>query len=385
MMEVNLTTIDSAWADWADALKATLFPAGLSAGQSFAFGQTTLVADFVNSDPQVINAELFRIGDIIPGPGPSLVSQGSLSQAYSFFLQKLNVETLNDAKSSLRQAMCDTSNFLNMPTRLGPQVPAGMNPGGASPEVPVGPTVFRPAYVLDPGFRAKYLEWQVASVNKRITDGGVIVVRSNGTATAHHVLFDQEPQALFAQGQTSGSDLPPFLHIETSALGPHANAVAVPLVSALKEPGSNQGGYEVKVAFTGLGTFALGPGSWFSDTIPRLFADQLTPSDQARFFGSMGVLARRIYQVVLGFEPSVTLHFDDPQENVRALALVQQYQAQTIKVGPLTFDGSLFYPHSVDRSQDISIGATPSVLPTLLGVVSTDLSNHSATPYSAPL
>lgn len=357
-MTTEPSGLDATWAAWADALVATLFPAGLGPGQGFAFGQTTLVADFANSDAEVINAEIFRIGDTVPAPGPNFAPLASLSQAYGYFLQRQDPATVTTALGYWRQASSEGPTPFNMPTRLAAQVPAGMGPPG-----PPAPTVYQPAYQLDGGFPAKYGEWQQASVQGRTTAGGVIRVQSAAARAAPRVALMSAVRPMPAA---------PFLRLRTGSTG-LARLAAAPSVG----PGGSgvTDGYGVAVAFTGLGTFTLNPLGWFSDTTVRMLADQLSPADQARFFGRAGVLGRRIYQVVLGFQPSVTVSFQAPVDRDRAKALLAAGGGGGLGVGPLSFDGTAAATSDGGDGSTITLGPTASSLPILLGVVSTALSD----------
>lgn len=383
----NPNGMEAAWAGWADALVATLFPAGLGPGQHFAFGQTTLVADFANSDPQVINAEAFRIGDMVPGASPHLVPMASLNQAYGYLLEQLNSPMLAPARADWNEATSGAPNRFTMPARMGAQAPAGAStaaPGTGAP----APTTYVPAYALDNGFRTKYEEWQASSVAGRTSGGGVIRVHSSGRAATAPV-----PRSLRATASVRmATALPPFVRILAPAQA-QAQTRALSSDAALLAPASHGAGantnadadadadgsgYSIEVAFTGLGTFMLGPAAWFSDTAVRLFGGQLSAADQARYFGSAGVLARRMYQVVLGFEPSVSLRIG-AQDAGTARALAAQPPGSAIGVGPLTFATASLTSTIRHDGSTVTIGPAASTLPILLGVVSTDLANPPPT------
>lgn len=373
-MAIESSGLDAAWSSWGEALVATLFPAGLGPQQRFSFGQTTLVADFVNNDVQVINAQLYGIGDIVPATGPNFAPLASLSDAYGFFLQRFAPASVTREMGSWQQAISATATPYNMPTRSGAAVPAGMGQ-----TVTPSDTVYLPAYLLDSGFRAKYGEWQVASTTGRTDAGGVIRVRSPSKAS----------MALGAHGaaKVAPAPAPGFLKLRpglaaSAALQVAATAGATPtalvMPPGLAAASGNPAGaavaddYEVTVAFTGLATFSLNPAPWFSETTIRMLSDQLSPADQAKFFGPDGILARRIYQVVLGFQPSVSLSFPDPDTHAQAQALLQAGPGGGVDVGPLSFEaGSAGV--SANPGSGITMGPTPSTLPVLLGVVSTTL------------
>ena len=337
-MAIESSGLDTAWSSWGEALVATLFPAGLGPQQRFSFGQTTLVADFVNNDVQVINAQLYGIGDIVPATGPNFAPLASLSEAYGFFLQRLAAASVSREMGCWQQAISATATPYNMPTRSGAAVPAGMGQTGTPAD-----TVYLPAYLLDSGFRAKYGEWQVASTTGRTDAGGVIRVRSPSKSST----------ALGAPGaaKVARAPAPGFLKLrpglaasaalQVAAAGAAPAALVMPpgLAAASRNPAGAAvaDDYEVTVAFTGLATFSLNPAPWFSETTIRMLSDQLSPADQVKFFGPDGILARRIYQVVLGFQPSVSLSFPDPDTHAQAQALLQAGPGGGVDVGCLLY------------------------------------------------
>ena len=354
-MAADESALEAAWAGWSDALVASLFPAGMAAGQNFAFGQTTLVADFANNDPLVVNAEVFRVADTVPGASAVFAPLASLSDAFGFFLKRLNLPALSQTQANWEAANSSAPSAYNMPTRSGDPAPAG------STATPATPAAIRylPAYELDSGFRAKYQEWQASSIAGRTTAGGVIRFSIGAAAPLRANSVAAKPHA----------SLKPFIRV----LAPQpSHSASAP---ALANAPSVEGSCTIEVAFTGLGTFMLGPGRWFSDTAVRLFAGQLGAADQGSFFGNDGVLARRIYQVILGFEPSVNLHFDDAQAAGSAQAALAQGPGAAIGVGPLSFAAPASTAGSGGNGSTVSLGPTPSTLPILLGVVSIDLAN----------
>lgn len=382
--------LEAAWAGWSRALVGTLFPAGLGSTQHFAFGQTTLVADVANADPLVCNAEVFRLGDAMPADSPNFSAAASVSEAYALFLRRVASPDLDDARTKMTAADAASQTALNMPIRQ-----AAAAPGGAAPP----PTTYVPAYVLDSGFRAKYSEWQVSSIARRTRDGGVIAFRSTiaaappPTSAVSMAAPAARSMSLASAPPVSQPVPPPFFRLlsHDAAGVPHVPHVpmftaAVPPTAlgfatanlagpatAPPAPATGSGDFALEVAFTGLGTFALNPAGWFSKTAIALFKGQLSAQDQSAFFSEGGVLARCIYQVVLGFEPTVTLQFDDRLAFESARSLLAAPQGPSIGIGPITFEAGAAVSTDDDETQTITIGPTASTLPILLGVVSTDV------------
>lgn len=414
--------LETAWSAWSQALVSTLFPGGLGPGQHFAFGQTTLMADFANADPQIANAEIFRIGDTVPAAAPNFVPLASLSDAYGFFLQRIGSPALATAQANMAAANSAAQTGFNMPAKVGTQAPAGALPPGTGGAGQALQSTFLPAYELDSGFRTQYQEWQSSSAKGLTRAGGVISFSSRiggpagssgfgspsggpaGSAPMHALMLPSV-SALAAQPSSDPAvstlvpTPPSFLRVVAAAPAPVAlqstpgAGTAQPLAST-PSPGlgtvehsrpvapAADGGssnFSLEVSFTGLGTFMIGPARWFSDTAVRLFADQLSPPDKALFFATGGVLARRIYQVVIAFEPTVILSFDDRQVFNNARALMSDPQGDSVSIGPLNFDSKLVSssggegPLYSDDVRTITIGPVPSTLPILLGVVSTDV------------
>lgn len=400
--------LETAWMAWSEALVSTLFPVGLGPGQHFAFGQATLMADFANADPQVANAEIFRIADTVPAATPNFVPLASLSDAYGFFLQRVASPALAEVQANMAAANSAAQTSYNMPAKVGAQSPAGvLMPGSGGTGLAVQST-FLPAYELDTSFRACYQQWQGASARGDTRGGGVIAFssRSGAPATAPaplHALMLPTVSALAASAtldpaESLAAQAPPaFLRVAATGAAPSSLArmpgsaqalLATPVAAAAEIDSSRplalgtDGGasdFSLEVSFTGLGTFMIGPARWFSDTAMRLFAAQLSPADKALFFGAGGVLASRIYQVVVAFEPGIILRFDDRAVFENARDALSGPHGGAVGIGPLSFDamdagaGGSAGPVYGDETQTITIGPVPSTLPILLGVVSTDL------------
>jgi hypothetical protein len=401
--------LETAWSGWSRALVSTLFPGGLGPGQHFAFGQTTLMVDFANADPAVANAEIFRIGDTVAAAAPNFVTVASLSDAYGFFLQRVAAPALAMAQANMAAANSAAQTGFNMPAKVGTQAPAGGLPSGPGGTASALQSTFLPAYELDTGFRTRYQEWQGCSARGNTRAGGVISFSSRvdgaaqSTAPAHALMLPSvsalaaqaavdpaaapapQPPAFFRVVAAAPKSVPlPFAlaagiaQIPAAAPGPLPGAVEVSRPVALAPQGSASN-FSLDVAFTGLGTFMIGPGRWFSDAAVRLFAGQLSPADRILFFGAGGMLARRIYQVVVAFEPSVILRFDDRQVFRNARTLLSDPHGDAVGIGPLNVDSKLVAstggggPDYNDDVQTITIGPVPSTLPILLGVVSTDV------------
>lgn len=403
--------LDAAWSGWSQAAMGLLFPRGLSVGQRFSFGQTTLVADFANADPQIANAEVFRIADAVPAASANFMPFANLSEAYGFFLGRIDSPDLAAARQQLAEANSPTSTDFNMPARVGLQAPAGSTAvtiGGDPFETPSTlRQTFLPAYLLDSGFRTRYQEWQRASVAGQTRAGGVIAFTArlgadvgpassmleSATATAAGPVANgafaasraAKPPAFFRvvarkpMPARSLTDAGASNEAVSDPPRPAALAAAPPehSVPARLAASASPTEFSMAVAFTGLGTFMVGPARWFSDTVIRLFASRLSPADDALFFGSSGVLARRIYQVVIAFEPTVTLRFADGGAFRNAKDMLSQPGGDAVGIGPINFDARLVAsggdgaPTYSEQDQTITIGSAPSTLPILLGVVST--------------
>lgn len=399
--------LEEAWAGWSQALINNLFPGGLGGGQHFSFGQTTLIADFANTDSQVANAEIFRIGDTVPAMAPSFAPTASLSEAYGFFLELVASPQLAMARANLVAANSASQTAFNMPAKVCMQLLVGDQSAEQVSAAEAALTTFLPGYELDTGFQAKYQEWQNSSIAGRTQDGGVIrfsstiasiaslpaaqaavqrlapvsmllttAVTITPTSAAPEQFSIQSffriltpaPAKMQSAMTATGTVTPTLLRASGDSLTP------VPLAAA-----GGSGQFSLEVSFTGLGTFMLSPTRWFSNTVVRLFEGQLSPENHALFFAENGVLARRIYQVVIGFEPAVTLRFDDRQAFENAKTLLSLPQGASIGIGPLSFDAGQAVSTGSDDTHTITLGRTASTLPILLGVVSTNVVNFLPT------
>jgi hypothetical protein len=87
-MEHKMANVDTAdlWKKWMGALQAATFPNGISDGQQFSAGSTTLNVDLGNADPAIINAYVYGIGNVVPAASPAYSPVSGLLSAYATFL-----------------------------------------------------------------------------------------------------------------------------------------------------------------------------------------------------------------------------------------------------------------------------------------------------------
>jgi hypothetical protein len=59
--------------------------------QAICFSGNTLMVDLINTDPEIINGNIYSIGNVIPKCSPTYAPQSSLIGAYSSFLNHINL------------------------------------------------------------------------------------------------------------------------------------------------------------------------------------------------------------------------------------------------------------------------------------------------------
>ena len=400
----------AAWHEWAHKLTNLLFPMGLGKDQSIGFGQVTLAVDFANADPQIANAEVHRIGDVVPANSPNFAPVASLFNSYRLFLSRIESAELKNYIDRVEAADSQQQTRFNMAAKLGNMAPLGATGGrvGGQPSAPDSAlrSVFLPAYQLDTSFRQKYSEWQSASTRNNWTAGGVITCRVRLDAPSTSAT---ETLSLLSPAQTTREAVValPFLRLhktvplgpsagqETTLLGiiditsevgegglrPSVPTVQLPNFSAANAPLT----LTLKVSFTGLQAFAINPDSWFAEAAIKIYQRGLVQQDRDTFFGSNGVLSRRIFQVILGFQPTLTII---PENQTVFESLSRSYlNGDAVGIGPFTFDSKALAPNAGEvtdpqQAQSITIGPIASTVPILLGVVSIPLVSYVPQPGS---
>jgi hypothetical protein len=233
---------------------------------------------------------------------------------------------------------------------IGQAAPAATSPTTVSSYVPL--------YVLDTAYAATYGEWQAASVAGQIgttfefsSQGGDYDYKSSGWNASAHASWSSFLRSV--SGSVSGG-------------------------SATSEFDLTSSDYHIKVSFVGFKAFSITPGPWWQNgSLVSTYRNKLKPN-APDFFGDNGAMARRVSQVVLGFEPTIEITLS--ASDYKSLKTAWKTEASlSVGIGPFSFgssgdaNGSTDQIHYDDAKSSIKIGPVKSIMPVLLGVVSSKL------------
>jgi len=215
-----------------------------------------------------------------------------------------------------------------------------------------------PLYVLDTAYAATYAEWQTASVN-------------NTTGTTFHFDSHSDDYDYKASGWNASAKASWNSFFWSASASSESSASAMSL-------DTSSSAFSVDVSFVGVKAFAINPGPWFQNgSLVTTYGEKLK-AGAPDFFGDDGAMARRASQVVLGFQPTIKISMA-AADYQRVKSAWQTEATLTVGVGPFSFGGSgganaaKDQIHYDDASSSITIGPIKSVMPVLLGVVSSKL------------
>jgi hypothetical protein len=253
-------------------------------------------------------------------------------------------------------------NSFNMPAKIGQQQAAGavtVLPGQTAPASADNlVSIYRPSYEIG-GFTQRYQEWQTNSVNGTIEN---TITISSASSTYN-----------FSQlGWSATVELGVFPGFFTSLVNGSTSGTntSIDITSSA---------FKMTVDWAGFGTFSVNPGPWWDGTAFGTWKNSLMAGAPA-FFDDNGILARRVNEVILGFEPTITLQMSaSDYANTK-----QQWTAQAtalIGIGPFVFGksnttvcGSKQDIVWNDAQASLTIGPIKSTVPLLLGVLSAPIS-----------
>jgi hypothetical protein len=293
--------------------------------------------------------------------GKTSAWQSLMVQAYGAGYTVI-VNARNKCSSTAGAAAIDMQNSYNMAVKSGSTAPAGSGPAvlpGQSPPPAVSTLVssFAPAYGLE-AFTTIYQEWQANSVSGTQNFGPITVT---GTSQAQQ----WDSYGWSAAAAASFSDFFTF----------SAQGSASSQTQTLNTQGSQ---FSISVKFTGLATVPINPGQWYDGGIVETYKNQLLAS-APQFFGEGGSMGLLPTDLIIGFEPTITMQM----ENSDYSSYKSTFQAQTtasVNIGPFSIGSASYSTYSDkesvsfdDESNTVVIGPVKSTLPLLLGVISTKL------------
>lgn len=218
-----------------------------------------------------------------------------------------------------------------------------------------GVSSFVPLYSLDTAYAATYAEWQKASAAGQIGETFHFDSHSND--------YDYQESGWNASAKASWSS---FFWSASASSSSSAQSVSVDASSS---------DFSVDVEFVGVKAFGITPGPWWQNgSLLSTYKGKLKPG-APDFFSDDGALARRASQVVLGFEPTITVKLSAADYS-RLKSSWQTQASVSVGVGPFSFSGSGGADSSKDKihyddaTSSLKIGPIKSTMPVLLGVVS---------------
>ena len=255
-----------------------------------------------------------------------------------------------------------TQNPYNMQVTSATYVPPGSTAAviGAAAAAGTGTTAqtvssFVPLYALDTAYAATYAEWQKASAAGTIGETFHFDSHSNSydySESGWNASAKAGWQSFFWSASGSSSSSAQTVNVDTSSSE-----------------------FSVDVSFVGVKAFSITPGTWYQNgSLLSTYKNKLKPG-APDFFSDNGALARRASQIVLGFEPTITVKLSAADYS-RLKSSWQTEASVAVGVGPFSFSGSGGANSSKDNIQyddatsSIRIGPIKSTMPVLLGVVS---------------
>lgn len=449
-------TNQQVWSAYADALLNQASSGRFDAkNETFSVAGQSLNVDLGNADSEIINANVFNLGNAIPAAGGAYTPASSLIGAYNSFLnwiqlapipnpnlqsqlnqaaaavtanqsnfidvqgkaieawknyQAINADiafsdyarefypTYGEAKNSLTGAvsnyetLCNTAygpdyqtivaaraktsftggaqdvtmaDVYNMPVKFGSSAPAGSGPAVLPGQTPPPPTsslisTYAPGFTLS-AFTTAYQEWQTASVNNQL-GGWSIEINSDSVASDWSKFgWSAGLQASFPVGD--------FFSVAIKGQASYQSTKFNLKTSA----------FSFKVEYTGTGLFSVDSNLWFDRSIIKNYGDKLR-SGAPDFFGqASGSLARAPAQVLIGFEPKLTLSLSNTDYSTFQ-SQFQESATVAVKFGPFTVGSATQSVYSEkssmqfnSNSNTVTVGPVKSTLPMVLGVISSDL------------
>jgi len=235
-------------------------------------------------------------------------------------------------------------------TVIGDAVPVASSPSTVSSYVPL--------YVLDTAYAQTYTEWQTASANGEI---GQTFAFDSHTSDYNYS----------ASGWNASASIGWSGFLRSASASGSASSTTI----AVDESSSD---FSVEVSFVGAKAFSINPGPWWQNGALLTLNGGKLKQGAPDFFSPQGALARRASQIVLGFEPTITMKLAAADYS-RLKSAWQAEASVKVGIGPFSFGGSgganaekdkIAYD---DASSSLTIGPIKSTMPVLLGVVSSKL------------
>ena len=304
---------------------------------------------------------------------PVYIQAKSTLQATQSKLQQLNIQKYGQGYQIVADAINMVSSTTgamditaqtpyNMAIASGATAPAGSGPAvlpGEAPQPQANQLVdsFAAAYGLN-AFTTKYQEWQAASVNNQ-RNGGSISVSSSSQASQW---------SQFGWSASAGGLFGDFLSI----FGGGSSSGQTTTFNTQSEA------FGLEVSFTGLSTFMLNQGKWYQAGLIQDYKNNLKPNSPD-FFGEHGSMGLVPSEVIVGFEPEITITLDKSDYD----KFTQTWQANasaSLNIGPFRIGSANVSTYGSredvsfnESACQIKVGPVKSTVPLLLGVISTKI------------
>lgn len=259
-------------------------------------------------------------------------------------------------------------NTLNMPVKLGSSAPAGSGPAvlpGANPSPPVSSLIstFAPGFTLGGGFTQKYQEWQTASVQQPPVMSGLKVSLDASSTAANWSDFG------WSAGMHAAFPVGWFTSVHVSGQASYSE----------QQFDYASSSFSFDVEYLGSGLFPVDSNLWFDMGIVKNFHNSLRDGHPDFFNDVGGSLARVPAQVLIGFQPKITMHVSaSDYESFKSH--FQETVNVAYKFGPFTIGHGTESVYSdkssvkfSDSDHSFSIGPVVSTVPQVIGVISSKI------------
>lgn len=284
-------------------------------------------------------------------------------QAYGPDYQTI-VNAQNNAGFNGAQSLL--ANSLNMPVKFGSSAPAGSGPQvlpGQNPPPPSSSLIstFAPGFTLGGGFTTNYQQWQSQSVQQPpVMSGLKIALSASSTA-----------QDWTSSGWSAGlhASFGSFFRVQVAGQASYAQQTFNLAASE----------FAFTVEFLGSGLFPVAPNLWFDAGIVQNYYNSLRSGHPDFFSEAGGSLARVPTQVLIGFQPKVTMRVS-ASDYSSFKSQFQQSANVAYGFGPFVIgsvsESSYSQKSSVqfnDSANSFTIGPVPTTVPQVIGVLCSKL------------
>lgn len=281
---------------------------------------------------------------------------------YQTIVNAQNIAGFNGAQSTASQTT------YNMGVKFGSGAPAGSGPAvlpGQNPPPPASSLIssFCPGFSINSAFLADYQRWQTQSVQQPPTMSGLKIHLDASSTTS-----DWKAMGWSADLSASFPILD-FVSVQFSGQASYSSQTFNYASSS----------FSFDVEYLGSGLYPLSPNLWFDPSLCINYGNSLRTGAPDFFSEAGGSLSRYPSQVLVGFQPKVTMSLASADYN-SFKSQFQQSSTLAIKVGPFTVgsvhESSYSQKQNVqfdDSNNSFTIGPVETTIPNVIGVVCSKL------------